>query len=110
MLLANFLLNPTLTVAAASGTVWMHLRFAYSSVGHAIALTVPAACTAVVLAKDGVYLVTGTRQTNIFKFAAGNRCDIALSCDVGVQTFRNSPNAAAGDEQFPTAAVALHVD
>jgi FtsP/CotA-like multicopper oxidase with cupredoxin domain len=96
MLLANGLKNPTLTVASGSSITWMRLRFAFSAAGHSLAITIPSACKAVLLAKDGVYLPFGSREVSVIKFAAGNRADIALSCSIGVHTLSSSPDEAGG--------------
>ena len=96
VLLANGLVSPTLTIAAGSGTTWIRLRFAFSAVGHALAIAIPEACTAMLMAKDGVYLPYGARATTVLKFAPGNRADIALSCAIGTHQLTSSP-ADAGD-------------
>ena len=102
VLLANGLVSPTLTVATMMmQKKWIRIRFAFSATQRSLAITVPAACKAILLAKDGVYLPRGARSTTVLKFAPGNRVDIAISCSAGTHAFTSSPDdAAAGDEHM----------
>ena len=95
LLLANGVTSPTITINAGSGIDWMRLRMIFSASGHSLAIKVPSACVAMLLAKDGVYLPYGARQVSVLKFAAGNRADIALSCSIGLHTFSSSPSDAS---------------
>ena len=96
LLLVNGVLSPTITVASGSGTTWMRMRFAFSSSAHSLAIALPSACQAVLMAKDGVYLRRGSRETSVLKFAPGNRADIAITCTVGTHVFTSSPDDASG--------------
>ncbi|CAD7922145.1 unnamed protein product [Amoebophrya sp. A25] len=78
LLLVNGMTRPRLTLVAGK---WTRLRTILAAVIHYVVLNIPSDCEAMLLAKDGVWLMGGPRPVSQILWAPGNRNDFAVRCN-----------------------------